>query len=98
MENKRIDYDYVNDKFEESPVDVIPKTNDEKGTERVKRVSCEKCIHNRICSLKGKVDGIIVAEKSIEYPIIIEVKCQEYIERPKLIGNLIKGIDSALIR
>ena len=97
MENKRIDYDYVNDKFEESPVDVIPKINDEKGTKRVKRTNCEKCLHNKICSLKGKVDEIIVAE-NIEYPIVIEVKCQEFIERPKLIGNLIRGIDSIQMR
>ena len=52
--------------------------------DRIARVDCNECIHNKICSLKEKVNNLDIGiDKVVKYPINVKIDCEEYIPKYK---------------
>lgn len=49
--------------------------------ERIARIDCDGCQHNKVCALKEKVNALDINIYKVEYPIKVEIKCEEYIPK-----------------
>lgn len=49
--------------------------------DRIARVDCNECLHNKICSLKEKVNNLGIGIDKVEYPIKVKIDCEECIPK-----------------